>query len=190
MQKNLEEFSFGDEMQNILNTAGQILASWPEKLALGAAMSSLFSFFNADILLYYVFLALVCTDFFLGVLIGFRIEHHVDLHKVSKGIKKLVAFNLYIFLSGVASLTIMRMGLGSVAPMFVNLFIGYLIFHEIISIIRNMEILGFATPPLLKGFVKRATKKIERTVNEDEEEVNNEAGQDQKSEYQRGRNLR
>ena len=168
MLKNIEEFRFEDEMQNVLNAAGQILVAWPEKVALGAALSSVFTFLGADIILYYTFLAVTFIDFFLGVSIGCKINHHIDLHKLSSGVKKLVAFNLYILLSGIASMTASRIGFGSNAAILTNFFIGYLIFHEMISILRNMEILGFTQPPLLKKFIQRATRNIEKVVTDEE----------------------
>ena len=189
-----EDYSFGGEMQNILNVTGQLFASWPEKLALGAALSSIFAFFGADIVLYYTFLAMTFTDFVLGVTIGCRYHHCIDLHKIGKGIKKLVTFNLYIMLSCIASMTTARIGLEAGAPYLVNMFIGYLIFHEMISVIRNMEILGFTPPPLLKKFLQRTSRNIEKTIagndNKDSEKKEDEKSEDSTSEYERGRDLR
>lgn len=188
-----EDYTFEGEMQNILNATGQLFVAWPEKLALGAALSSGFAFFGADVVLYYTFLAMTFTDFALGVSIGCRDNHCIDLHKIGRGIKKLVTFNLYIFLSCVASLTTARIGLEAGAPYLVNMFIGYLIFHEMISVIRNMEILGFTPPPLLKKFIQRATRKIEGAVAGDEaqtSENNNEESKDSTIEHERRRDFR
>lgn len=188
-----EDYTFEGEMQNILNATGQLFAAWPEKLALGAALSSVFAFFGADVVLYYTFLAMTFTDFALGVSIGCRDNHCIDLHKIGRGIKKLVTFNLYILLSCVASMTTARIGLEAGAPLLVNLFIGYLVFHEMISVIRNMEILGFTPPPLLKKFIQRATRKIEGAVAGDEaqtSENNNEESKDSTIEHERRRDFR
>lgn len=189
-----EDYSFGGEMQNILNVTGQLFSSWPEKLALGATLSSIFAFFGADIVLYYTFLAMTFTDFVLGVTIGCRYHHCIDLHKIGKGIKKLVTFNLYIMLSCIASMTTAHIGLEAGAPYLVNMFIGYLIFHEMISVIRNMEILGFTPPPLLKKFLQRTSRNIEKTIagsdNKDSEKKEDEKSEDSTPEYERGRDLR
>lgn len=188
-----EDYTFEGEMQNILNATGQLFAAWPEKLALGTALSSVFAFFGADVVLYYTFLAMTFTDFALGVSIGCRDNHCIDLHKIRRGIKKLVTFNLYILLSCVASLTTARIGLEAGAPYLVNMFIGYLIFHEMISVIRDMEILGFTPPPLLKKFIQRATRKIEGAVAGDEaqtSENNNEESKDSTIEHERRRDFR
>ena len=188
-----EDYTFEGEMQNLLNATGQLFAAWPEKLALGAVLSSVFAFFGADIVLYYTFLAMTFTDFVLGVSIGCRYHHCVDMHKIGKGVKKLVTFNLYILLSCVASMTTSRIGLEAGAPYLVNMFIGYLIFHEMISVIRNMEILGFTPPPLLKKFIQRASRKIEKAVAGNEAQTSeneNEESKDSTTEHERRRDFR
>ena len=183
-----EDYTFEGEMQNILNATGQLFAAWPEKLALGAALSSVFAFFGADVVLYYTFLAMTFTDFSLGVSIGCKEHHCLDLHKIGKGIKKLVTFNLYILLACIASMTTAHIGLEAGAPYLVNMFIGYLIFHEMISVIRNMEILGFTPPPLLKRFLQRTSRKIEKAVAGSENqnsENENEESKDSTIEHER-----
>ena len=189
-----EDFTIEGEMQNIINTTGQLLSAWPEKLALGAALSSVATFFSADIVLYYTFLAMNLADFVLGVSIGLRRDHILNLGMLGKGIKKFLTFNIYILLSGVASMTVARIGFETGAPLLTNLFIGYLILHEMISVIRNMEILGFNSPPLLKKFLRRTSQKIENTVsresNNQESGLHDEKSENSPFEHERGRDLR
>ena len=163
----IEGFTLGEDLQDFLSITGQVIMSWPEKLALGAVLSSVFAFLGADVVLYYIFLAMTISDFALGVTIGFKSERGLDLSRLRQGVKKLVAFNIYIFLAGVMGVTASHVGFAQVADVFVNLFIGYLVFYETISVIRTMEILGFTPPPLLKKFVHRMTRKSETTVIED-----------------------
>ena len=156
-------YSFEEDMQSFVAFSGKIFSDWGEKLISGAFLSGVLLYFNASESLYWILLSLMILDFVFGVLIGARGREGWDFEKVKCGVMKLVATHLYIALMGIATIILQKVGFDTgITP--VNVMMGYLSFHEINSIIRNMDILGFKTPPLLRMFIDKSGKKMEKTL--------------------------
>lgn len=156
------EWTFEADVDNFSYYSQQLLDMWPQKIALSGAISAVCGFFYADAILLWIWLGAVCADFFFGAVYGITTEGCLSCIKLRKGVAKIVAYLVYILIAGLAGVTLTR-ATGVPVPL-LNLFIAYMTLTEFKSVLKNLELLGWKTPPLIDLIIHKSTSKIEKTV--------------------------
>lgn len=149
------------DMENLWYYLAQIKDGWIEKIAIGGVITSVFSFFGGNVLIYYIFLGSTIGDFILGALHGKKQNGHISLEKLRKGVLKFVAQSIYIILAGLAGVLLR---LADVPIPILNWFVCYLSLSELASVMRHLDYLGMKTPPVLKMFIDKSQGKIKEKI--------------------------
>lgn len=157
-----EGWHIEEEVQSFQYYTLRLLELWPEKAFISGALGSLCSFFYCDAVLFWLWITALVGDFASGVAVGLHVTHNLCYDRLRAGIAKILVYMVYILIAAIAGLAINRAS-GFEIP-FLNLFIAYMTLTELKSILRNMDTIGFKTPPLIAAFIHRSASKIEKTV--------------------------
>lgn len=159
-------WNFGEDVDKFQYYTQKLIDLWPEKAAVSAAVGSVCSFFYCDIVLVWLWLIAIIGDFASGIAVGWHQKHELCCVKLRHGVTKLLVYIVYTMIAAVAGVAINR-ACGFEIP-FLNLFLAYMTITELKSILKNMSIIGFKTPPLIDAFLKRSSSRIENVVEPEE----------------------
>lgn len=156
----------------------QLQDLWLEKLGVGIILSAIsyycgvyFNLFLEHTAIDRILVVLLgwamVVDFFFGLWYA-RKTHSFSLLVFKRGLLKWPLYTMYVVLVAVLDITFAR--LSPVAAPILNIFLGSLIYAEILSILKSMEKLGIRVPPLLltatyflRDFINSAVKRTGRS---------------------------
>jgi toxin secretion/phage lysis holin len=159
-------------IESIAYYISQTFELWQQKLALGTVFAGALLFFNVDQVLALGLFCLMGADLALGLFQAFKLGTYSP-KILKRGVIKYPLFCAYILLVGLIDVAFER-ALSIMLPV-LDIFMAYMIFNEAGSILRHLEALGCAIPPLLKVLVHGGINRLEKEVKEKIEAQN---GQD------------
>jgi toxin secretion/phage lysis holin len=150
-------------MQQLAYYIDQTLEYWQGKLALGAVLSSLMAFFGVDQLLVLCLFWLMIADLALGLFRSFK--QKTFSHQILKrGIIKYPLYCTYLLMVGVINIAFSHAF--DIGLPLLDIFLAYMIFNEVASMLKHMESMGIKIPPLLKILAIGGVNRVEQEVKE------------------------
>lgn len=182
MECSSPSWTFEDDVQSFQYYTQQLTSMWPQKIVISGILSTACTFFYADAMLFWIWFLAISADFLVGVLRAFRVDGRLDGRKFRKGALKLPVHIMYLLIVGSAgvSINIFLENNGIPTIPLLNAVLVYFTCTELVSITKNLEMMGFDTPPIISKVLnlslKRSEKIIEKLHEEPDESKNREDG--------------
>lgn len=138
-----------------------LLAWWPQKAAVSAAVAGCTQFFGGDVVLFWLVCAMWGADLSFGLIEAVR-RGRFHCRLFARGVLKLPTYCLYLALVGAVSISCSR-ALGARLPL-LDMFCAYLLATDAVSVMGHMIRLGMPVPRTLRRVILRSQAKIQHSV--------------------------
>ena len=134
---------------------------WPQKIAISAAIAGFTTTLGGDVFLVWLLCGLWALDFVFGFAEALR-DGRFRCRTLGRGVLKLPTYCLYLILVGAVNISLSR-ALHVPMPM-LDMFAGYLITTEAVSVVGHMIRLGLPMPATLHNLILRGQAKLQRRI--------------------------
>lgn len=138
-----------------------LLAWWPQKAAVSAAVAGCTQFFGGDVVLVWLVCAMWAADLSCGLIEALR-RGRFHCRLFARGVLKLPTYCLYLALVGAISISMSR-AFGVRLPL-LDMFCAYLLATDAVSVMGHMIRLGMPVPRTLRRVILRGQAKIQHSV--------------------------
>lgn len=142
----------------------QLTALWPDKVAVGAAISGVCALMETDVALAYICFGMLTGDMTARVAVCCK-RNRPLCRGLKRALPRYVCYLIFIVMAWAAQVAFQR-GLHVGLPI-VDIMLAYLILTDTASIIGHLHYLGVPVPPVLKWLVFGGRERLKNRVREE-----------------------